>query len=198
MLFEEYVKENRPEFIARVTEIARALGINPSWLMALMFHESRLNHRAVNSIGCVGLIQFCPSGGLTKFGVSASYMRTISNVKQLDYVYLYFKDKAGQYKNYFDLHLYAFYPLALFKQDNFVIGSEQSLNYARLVASQNRPFDTDKDGYITISNFKTYLKKWLSNYNVNFPDSSDKTALYIALGLLAYIYQDEIKDTLNL
>jgi hypothetical protein len=36
MIFEELIKENRPEFIKKVTDISKLLRVKPEWLMFLM------------------------------------------------------------------------------------------------------------------------------------------------------------------
>ena len=57
MLFEEKVTENKTAFLSKVKEIGRKLLIEPDWLMAVMYKESGLNHRALHSNGgATGLI----------------------------------------------------------------------------------------------------------------------------------------------
>ena len=53
---------------AKVREIAFRLDINPNWIMIVFHSESGMDKYIRNSIGCVGLIQFCPdhAGGNTK------------------------------------------------------------------------------------------------------------------------------------
>lgn len=197
LIFQNYVRSNRSAFVNKVIKISKALRINPNWLMALMFHESRLNHQIRNNMGCVGLIQFCPSGGLSKFGLTASQMANMSNVKQLDYVYSYFKSKAGQYKSYFDLHLYAFYPVAFnYKnRSSWIFGSEQSMSYARTVKNWNPPFDWDRNGYISITDFRNYLNHWLkknrANFNAGSSNGLDNKKILILAFLGYFAFSDD-------
>lgn len=174
LFLENKIPENRAEFAQKVRQVSRALVINPDWLMLLMYHESRLNHRIFNSIGCVGLIQFCPFGFLQQYGITAAQLAQMRNVEQLNYVYAFFKPKAGKFKSYYDLHLWAFYPYALGKSDSYIFGSERGS--AAVVASQNRPFDINRDGVITVREFKTYLSKYARElgYNGNFFASVEK------------------------
>lgn len=159
IVYENYVTENRYAFVEKVIKISQNLGVNPNWLMSIMKSESGLNHRIVNSIGCVGLIQFCgntPAG----LGTSAQALVSMSNVEQLDYVEkFYLQAGKNKFKSFADLYLFAFYPLAIYqnKPDSFIIGSEQSDAYARLVTQQNKIFDVDNDGYVTVANFKKYI-----------------------------------------
>ena len=43
------IKENQTAFEVKVRQIAASLGVDPNELMIVMYKESRLNHRAVNS-----------------------------------------------------------------------------------------------------------------------------------------------------
>lgn len=164
MLFEDEVKENKSEFLEKVREIAKDLQFEPDWLMYVMHHESGFNHRITNSIGCVGLIQFCPNGGLTASGLTANQMASLSNIEQLEYVKKFFLPIKGQANNFADVHLYAFVPSSFSERNNrsHVIGSEvgQAENYARI----NAGFDFNKDGLITIADFQDYTAEHLKKY----------------------------------
>ena len=154
---ENKITENKDAFLAKVKTISTAIQIDPSWLMGIMYHESGLNHRIENSIGAVGLIQFMPdtAAGL---GTSKTALKAMSNVQQLDYVYKYFKPSAGRFKSAYDLFAYSFLPLAVGKPDTWVF--ETSRLPASIIAKQNPGFDINKDGKITIAEYKAYLRKW--------------------------------------
>ena len=57
-----------PIFKEKLKEISDSIHIDENSIIKLMKHESGLNPSIKNSIGCVGLIQFCPDsgGGATK------------------------------------------------------------------------------------------------------------------------------------
>ena len=62
LLFASRVTENREAFCKKVLDVSDRLGINPDWLMAVMYKESGLNAAAYNAHGgAVGLIQFMPA-----------------------------------------------------------------------------------------------------------------------------------------
>ncbi len=154
MLFEEYVKENRSYFLDKVEEISRKLMIAPEWLMAVMFKESKLNHKAVNSTtGATGLIQFMPATAQS-LGTSTSALKNMSNIEQLDYVYKYYRPYISKLNSYPDLYLATFFPVALGKSDDWVLKSGSQS--AKLIASQNPGVDLNKDGQITVGEFKQY------------------------------------------
>lgn len=151
MLFEEYVKTNKDAFLAKVRLIANQLGINPEWLMAVMYKESRLNEKAVNSTGgATGLIQFMPSTA-KGLGTTTTALKAMSNVEQLDWVSKYYKPYKNKLTSYPDLYLATFYPAALGKADSYIIGAKGSK-----VSSQNPGIDLNKDGVITKGEFYDY------------------------------------------
>jgi hypothetical protein len=53
---------NNPIFKEKLKEISSEIGISENSIIKLMKHESGLDSSVKNSIGCVGLIQFCPDG----------------------------------------------------------------------------------------------------------------------------------------
>lgn len=152
-------------FVDKVISISNKLGIDPNWAMFVMNNESGLSSSIENSIGCVGLIQFCPdaTGGYKTLGGVAyklSDIKIMDPVKQLDLVYQYWKDmqkQYGTYSSYHDLYLATFYPYAIDQPDDYVVGSERSQAYAQKVAQQNPSFNVNKDAIITKAEFKKSL-----------------------------------------
>lgn len=152
MAFEEYIKKNKDEFIKKVNEISKYFGINPDWLMFVMWFESRLNPQAVNPIsGATGLVQFMPSTARA-LGVTTDTLKRMNNVQQLDYVLAYLKPYRGRMKTWVDVYLAVFYPAAIGKGDDYVIKSD-------IVATQNKIFDLNKDLDISVKEIKTALVK---------------------------------------
>ena len=151
MNFIEYVKENREEFTEKVAIICSQLNIKPSWLMFVMWFESRLNPQAVNPIsGSTGLIQFMPSTA-RGLGTTTDVLKRMSNVQQLDYVLAYLRPYKGRMKTWVDVYLAVFYPKAM-GNPNFVITSD-------IVAKQNKIFDLNKDLDISVKEIETALRK---------------------------------------
>jgi hypothetical protein len=161
MVYDYLVKENKQEFLYRVASIAASLGIDPDWLMIVFKIESNIDHRAVNPMsGATGLIQFMPSTA-RGLGTSTASLKTMSNVQQLDYVYKYFKPYAGRLNDVTDLYTVTFFPRALGKPDNYVLQTD-TLS-AGLIASQNRPYDINRDNQITLGELKQSILKKLPN-----------------------------------
>lgn len=157
MLFIEKVKTNQQEFAKKVEDISRKLGIQSDWLMLVMNSESGLNHKAVNPTGgATGLIQFMPNTARS-LGTTTTALRGMTNVEQLDYVYKYFKPYTGKLKSYFDLYLVTFFPLALGKGDSFVMQTK-TLS-ASIIAKQNPAINKNKDGVISVGEFREYVKR---------------------------------------
>jgi hypothetical protein len=188
-------------FVNKVKSIAKDLRIDPNWLMAVMKSESGLSHSITNSMGCVGLIQFCPGGGLTAFGQTVASMQAMGGVAQLDLVHKYFMPYRGRIKSAEDLYLITFYPYALGKPDSYVFGSEQSQAYARSVKSWNPPFDLNGDGVITMAEFKQWARrnafkdlpsKPFGNDLVEGVDNSYLVAAFVIFCIVAYTFRNEV------
>lgn len=155
--FDEAVQRlgENPQFLARVDEIARKIGCQREDLLQIMWKESRLDRRAVNKIsGASGLIQFMPKTAQA-YGTTVEAIRKMSAMEQLDYVEKYFS-RFGKINNYPDLYLAVFYPAALGKGEDFILGSERSDAYAKKVERQNPGIDKDGDGYISVADFRKY------------------------------------------
>lgn len=151
MTFEEYIKENKIEFAEKVNNISGELGIDPNWLMFVMWFESKLNPQAVNPIsGSTGLIQFMPSTARS-LGTTTDVLKRMNNVQQLDYVLAYLRPYKGKMKRWIDVYLAVFYPKAM-GNPNFVITSD-------IVAKQNKVFDLNMDLDITVKEIETALRK---------------------------------------
>jgi hypothetical protein len=104
-----------------------------------------------------GLIQFMPATA-KHLGTTNQALYKLNNVQQLDYVHKYFLPVKGKIKGFEDLYLYAFYPYAVGKPDTYIIGSEKGDNYAKEIVKEN-PLDVNKDGVLSVSEFKTFLYK---------------------------------------
>ncbi len=162
-------EESKNAFAGKVQEISAKLGINPNWLMVVMYNESRLNAQAVNKqkgdpsdpftrspYRATGLIQFMPNTARS-LGTTTQQLYNMSNYKQLDYVYQYYKGWAGRIRSYFDLYMITFFPAAVGKPDDYVI---QSPNIsASVIAKQNPGFDINKDQKITVREAKKSMLK---------------------------------------
>jgi len=156
--------ENPAEFEQTMRNVASLLGINPNWLMMVMWNESRLNAQAVNkqpgdsdnpltrtASRATGLIQFMPDTAI-RLGTTTKALYSLSAIDQLHYVYKYFKPWSGKIKDYFDLYIITFFPVALGKPDDYIL--ETSKLSAALIAKQNPFFDVNKDGKITVGEIK--------------------------------------------
>ena len=162
--FQNNKGESRTAFEQTVRNISASLGINPNWLMMVMWSESRLNAQAVNkqpgdsdnpqlrsASRATGLIQFMPDTAI-KLGSTTKALYAMNAIDQLGYVYKYFKPWAGRMKNYFDLYFVTFFPEAIGKPDDYVLQTPKIS--ATTIARQNPFFDVNKDGKLTVSEIK--------------------------------------------
>lgn len=113
------VKDNQKGFETKVREISAYLGIDPNWLMTVMYVESSINPKAVNKItNATGLIQFMPTTARS-LGTTVEQLLTMNNVQQLDYVKSYLAPYKGRMKSLADTYLTVFYPAAVGKPDTW-------------------------------------------------------------------------------
>ncbi len=180
---------NPNEFGTKVQKIASLINVEVAWLMIMMYLESRLNPQAVNkqktdtetdpfkrsAFRATGLIQFMPTTA-KGLGTSTQALYKMNAIEQLDYVYKYFKPYANRMKCFSDLYLVCFFPAALGKPDDWVI--QTSILSAYAIASQNTGLDLNKDGKITVGEFKQanlkrapqeYLSYLLEKKSTNSP-----------------------------
>lgn len=162
LIFENMLFNNKvnKEFAEKVKTVSARLGISPDWLMSVMFFESRLNPKANNpNTGARGLIQFMPST-YAQWNLTNADFDSMTAVKQLDYVEKYFNPYKGRLKNFTDLYLVTFFPLATGKPNNYTI--ETAKIKPETVARQNPGFDLNKDKKITVGEIKEKLKTHFS------------------------------------
>lgn len=146
LIYIDKVTENRDAFEKKVVSICAALGIDPNWLMAVMWIECGLNHRARNSAsGATGLIQFLPSTA-AELGTSTTALYNMPNLQQLDYVQKYLKRYASKIKSFTDCYFAVFFPAAIGQYADWVLKS-YGLS-AAYVAKQNPAYDLNKDNQI--------------------------------------------------
>lgn len=190
LVYEDRVPASyRVAFIDKVKSISSKLGIDPNWLMAIMQFESANTFSAsiTNPIGAVGLIQFMPATA-KGLGTTSSELKKMTAVQQLDYVYKYFLPHRGKLKNYIDTYFAVFFPLAIGKDDNWVI---QATGISpSIIAKQNPAFDTNKDGKVQVWEVKKVMlqrlpSQWLSNGSFSLAVKSYSN--YFIFGLLAII-----------
>ena len=154
------------DFQNKVRDIADKLGVEANDLISLFGLETggKYDPSIQNSIGATGLIQFMPrtAKGL---GTSVDALARMSALQQLDYVYKYLDRGAKPYKDVTDLYMQIFYPRARSEEEDFVIGSERSDRYAKLVAKQN-PYFSNRGAkeYITKADVVAKVEKRASKY----------------------------------
>jgi hypothetical protein len=158
ILIEKIPANDRAAFEARVGQISQALGIQPDWLMACMWVESRLKPEAAYKVSgkiyAAGLIQFVRSTA-KDLGTTPEAIVKMTAAQQLGYVERYLKTYQGRYRSAIDVYLAIHYPKGIGQADDFVLYKKGSTAY-RL----NANFDTrygDSDGTVTVKEAKAYF-----------------------------------------
>lgn len=164
------VSENRTEFETKVRKIASNLGVDPNFLMIVMYKESLLNHLAVNAkSGATGLIQFMPTTAKS-LGTTTAALAAMSNIQQLDYVEKYLRPYKSKFSNrLIDLYLAVFYPAAIGKPDTHIIAKQGTAVY-----SQNAGLDLNKNGEITVLDIAHWLQSKIPAEAVTYLETKKK------------------------
>jgi len=145
-------------FVANLREIALQLEVPTSWLMSVIYSESRFDANVYNhkGSGAVGLIQFMPATA-KELGISSAELAVMSPSAQLRYVRDYFlkvKERYGAYEDLTDLYLAVLYPKARKQDYCFTLYANPSRAY-----KQNRGLDENKDGVVSISDIDKRMKR---------------------------------------
>ena len=130
--------------------------------------ESTLDPQNKNSIGCVGLIQFCPdsNGGSTKTINGKTYnLRELTN--NLDLQMNAIKEfwgkgkESGKIRSAKDLYVYNFFPIAAGKSDDFILQSSDlsAENVAKSNPIINKTLGRPIDTPLTVGDLGKYCEK---------------------------------------
>lgn len=161
MAIQSLIKRNVPDvntFLPKLKEVCDFLQIQENWLLLVMYKESKISAKAINkTTGASGLIQFMPKTA-TGLGTSVEAIRQMTATEQLEYVQKYLEKWKGKMRSSVDVYMSVFYPVAVGKPDNFVIGSEKSQERAIEVAKRNPAISAGKN-MIMKSDFMAYVTK---------------------------------------
>ena len=155
LLHIDSVKENRSAFESKVRDISSRLGIDPNWIMHVMYLESGLNHRIQNTTYPVdggyatGLIQFIPSTARS-LGTTADKIRAMTNVQQL-------APYRSKLQSFIDVYFTVFFPAAAGKPKEWVFQTAKIS--AHSVAASNPVFDLNKDGKLSVAEVEQAMMK---------------------------------------
>lgn len=165
LIFEEKVTENKDAFLAKVKQVCKDLGINPNWLMAVMYKESGISSKAVNhNGGATGLIQFMPDTAKS-LGTTTTALYNMTNVAQLDYVKRYFQPYAKYINSYADLYLVTFFPAALPMAQSWIFHTDkltaEAIGKANPAINYGKPINKIAFSEYLFRNINSSLKPYL-------------------------------------
>jgi hypothetical protein len=140
--------KNEPNFANKLKSVAQNIGVSESDLLTVMYKETAgtLDPSTTNSIGCVGLIQFCPDVSRGSIKTISGKQYTLSNLsqmtrdQQLDVVESYYKSlgfRSDKPRTLTDLYVATFYPAAIGKPSTYIVGSDNSISFQHKLAEQN-------------------------------------------------------------
>lgn len=145
-----------PAFRAELWRLAERLGLDPSYIAAVMSHESGLNPSATNpNGGATGLIQFMPATAKA-MGTSTQELRDMSAEEQLAWVERFFRPYRKTMRSFVpgDYLMATFMPAFIGKPADTVLFAKGTIGY-----TQNAGFDHAKKGTILISDVTADIDK---------------------------------------
>jgi hypothetical protein len=147
-----------PEFKTKVIEISNRLGVNASYLMAVMAFETggSFSPSVRNQIGATGLIQFLPSTA-RNLGTTTDALANMTAVEQLDYVEKHLRQYQGRLRTLADVYMAILWPRAIGEGDNFILFEYPSPAY-RL----NSGLDQDRNRQVTKGEASARVQAWLT------------------------------------
>ena len=147
---------DQPVFKKKVEEVSQGLGINPNWLMTVMFKESGLDSKIQNkSTRATWFIQFMPDTAKA-LGTTVEELKNLSPLSQLDYVEKFYQGKKD-YSSFKELYLQTFFPAARKYMDdpNYVFETRGVSRYQ--IAKQNPGIAPKGSTEITMRDFDNYI-----------------------------------------
>ena len=161
-----------PGFLEAVKALEDKMGVQRNAILRIMKHETggTFSTSIKNSIGCVGLIQFCPDQGKNYKTINGkkyfpSDLAAMTGLQQLAVVEEFYKPIFGKAKVVGDLYIFTFLPAAVGKPDDFVLaqkGSKETIGGLSkgAIYTSNTGFDTTKKGYYTVGDVKAYIEAY--------------------------------------
>ena len=155
-------------FKDRLSEISEKIGVDEDSIIKLMNLESKLDPYVKNSIGCVGLIQFCPDTHAGSYKTIAGKRYDLEELRnnldlQMEAIESFWGEgkNRGKINSAKDLYIYNFFPVAAGKPDDFVL--QTSSIPAQQVANKNpifnRTLGRPRNTPLTVGDLETYYKK---------------------------------------
>lgn len=159
---------NNQSFKDRLSEISNKIGVDEESIIKLMNLESKLDPSVKNSIGCVGLIQFCPDTHDGSYKTIAGKRYNLEELRnnldlQMEAIESFWVEgkNRGKINSAKDLYIYNFFPVAAGKPDDFVLQTNDIP--AQQVANKNpifnRTLGRQRNTPLTVGDLEDYYKK---------------------------------------
>lgn len=145
---EEIKGKFEPGFLEKVNSVSAELGINPNYLLAVMYFETggtfSPSQKNIAGSGATGLIQFMPKTA-EALGTTTEDLAKMTQVQQMDYVKKYFElNKGRNAKTLSDTYMVVLYPAAVGKPEEDALFKTPTKAY-----ELNKGLDANKDGSVT-------------------------------------------------
>lgn len=171
MLAVPNLSKTTPAFREELVRLAGKLGLNPSFIAAVMSRESGFNPQAVNPFTkATGLIQFMPNTAKV-LGTTVDALFNMSAVAQLFFVGKYFAPFADKLSTPGDYYMAVFMPAHIGKPADFVLFKKGEKGY-----EQNAGLDLDKDGTIKVGDVTRAIDQTVQKAQTQAPVMVDENS----------------------
>jgi hypothetical protein len=171
-------------FLSECASVSGRLGVPLAWLLTIIFLESGFNSRAKNQIGAIGLIQFTPQTARS-LGTSPAALAEMTRIEQLFFVEKFFRfwlNLNAKKSNFWEFYMIAFLPSLNLKGFN---GSTIIARVGTTIYKQNISLDGNRDGLLTVSDWKLHVIKRLEREGLSIPEVKNFTLLFLVVSVLA-------------
>jgi hypothetical protein len=156
-------------FVQKLTYLAKLMNVPEDWIL-LTFHSETAGTFSPSiqnpKSKATGLIQFLPDTAVS-LGTTVSALAQMTHEQQMEYVikyFIWFKGIWPKIKSASDVYLIVFYPAAIGRPCNYVLGSEE--NRVKIIYKQNSFIDTatSNDGVLTRADFLEWFYQRYKSY----------------------------------
>ena len=171
------LNEDPKIFLSALSSFSSQTGIPMANILTIFAMESGMVSSVVNSLGYTGLFQLSKKA-IERYGMSIDQYRNLPGSKQLEYFKKYLDEVRffrHDTKSLSDLYLSIFYPFALSKDNNYVLGSGVKGHTPELIAKWN-PVFVNSSGVITKGDVIDYInKKMKAGYDKKYSFGKEQT-----------------------
>jgi len=158
------------EFKTKINSISQEVGMNPDWLLLVLYFESGFSPTIHSPTGTVGLMQWTGARA-SEDGTTKDALQQMTVLQQVDVLRIDFLRAKGRLKSIYDVAMWIFRPEAVGKGADFKFSAPQDgMNTPReyvnkvIAKAKHAGFAVDSNGTINVA--KNGTIELISNQNI--------------------------------